>query len=120
MIDTAERDAQAGMNAATDHANRVTYLWEVAAIAYLKFYIASVAKDRHDFMTEDVRIAAEATHAIEDPPDKRAWGRPIRKLLKLGIIRHATDEHGRELYAASKTGRKRPMHLWRWTGAPLT
>lgn len=124
MTSPSERDAEAaaelGMNRAADHANRKIDLWEVAAMAAIKLYIASVAKRDHDFMTEEVRLHVEERGMVAEPPDKRAWGRPIRKLIKAGVIAQATDDRGRELFARSKTGHKRPMPLWRWTGVPLT
>lgn len=92
---------EAGISQAADHAEREFPGWFEKAYGFLVSYIKQ--HDR-EFMTEDVRLAAEAAQ-VPPPPDNRAWGNVIREAAKIGVI----VKRG---FAPAKTGHCRPMPLW--------
>lgn len=68
-----------GIKRAVDHAGD-----EWKDRAYRIFISFVKLNGRQPFMTEDVRMYAG--HAIEEPPDRRAWGHIAVKAARAGLI----------------------------------
>jgi len=86
----AERAARdRSMNNATDKADNADksdascVRWSVTA---LSFFIDFAATAQGPFMTEDVRMAAEAV-GLSAPPDRRAWGSIAMAAFRQKIIK---------------------------------
>ena len=71
----------AGIKKAVDHANETEFQWSVQAYSFLLIYI----KSNETFMTEDLRLQSEGI--VPCPPNKRAWGGPIRRASNAGLIK---------------------------------
>lgn len=76
----AARDA--GIQAATDHADAVTPKWSDIAYGYLHDFACTA----ESFTSEDVRTAAYATEAVPTPPNERAWGGVFMRAARNGVL----------------------------------
>lgn len=74
--------AQAGAQAAINHAASVIIDWPQHAMAWL----TKVALRGQPFMAEDVWTEAEAA-GLPSPPDRRAWGAVFSRAAKSGFIK---------------------------------
>jgi len=96
----ARRKADAGMNQALDHADRVTSDWSGQAFEALLAYC-----EAHDqFTAEEARAGMHAL-GLCLPPDGRAWGGVFKRAAKRGRIRKAG-------YAPRRCGNMTPTIIW--------
>lgn len=76
----AARDA--GIQAATDHADAVSPKWSDVAYGYLHNFACTA----ESFTSEDVRTAAYASEAVPTPPNERAWGGVFMRAARNGVL----------------------------------
>jgi hypothetical protein len=71
-----------------------------------KAYEAFVAhaKRHEQFLTEDVRMTAEA-NGLRKPADRRAWGAVAQRAARAGVVKQLG-------YVSATTGHKHPVSLW--------
>lgn len=96
-----------GAARAAAHADRSTADWSERAFAFLCNF--ALRRKGATFMTEDVRVAAEANETYVAPPDSRAWGAIILRAKRMGKLVHAG-------YAPNKdpSCHGSPKSVWRW------
>jgi hypothetical protein len=73
--------AEAGMQEAVEHADRVIESWSDLAMQELSVF----AQVNAEFMAEDLRVWAH-DKGLPKPPDPRAWGAVVNRAVKRGII----------------------------------
>lgn len=71
-----------GMQRAIDHADCLCDTWSLRAFNWVHGY----AQWHAEFMSEDVRMAAEKAPGFVAPPDNRAWGAVMIKAARAGLI----------------------------------
>lgn len=86
----ASAEADAGMKAALDHAEREVEKW--GELAYL--FLEQFCRRNRTFISEDVSGASKSWGLIQ-PPTDRAWGAVYRRAIRSGLI--AQDGTGRSL-----------------------
>ncbi len=67
------------------HADRDVPDWSENAFQYIKLFVFTHALSKPQFIARDIRLAAKAW-GLDMPPDNRAWGGPIRRAKREGII----------------------------------
>lgn len=77
----AKKRRDSGIKRAVDHADQVHDNWSNAAFIFLNKFM----RDHAEFMTEDVRVAAQGV--LPEPPDPRAWGAVITRAYRSGLIK---------------------------------
>jgi len=97
-----------GMIRAASHANRITDDWQDKAYQILCEFVAK--SDGQSFLAEDVRAYAINRHNLPHPPDNRAWGAPITKAAKAGLIVRIGYRQSRQ-----KDCHASPNTVWRAT-----
>jgi len=80
-FEAARAGRDAGMQAATEHADAVFENWSEHAYSMLLQYL----RETRMFMTEDVRAYAQS-RGLPSPPDGRAWGGVITRAAKANLI----------------------------------
>jgi hypothetical protein len=80
--------AEQGAATAAAHADAVSPSWSERAYDYLVAFGSKLLVGK-TFMTEDVRIAAETSGAVPQPPTRRAWGAIILRAKREGLLIHA-------------------------------
>lgn len=79
-----------GIKRAVDHANLVQPDWSDDAYNFLLGYA-----ERHETLTcEQVRIAAAGT--VSQPPRNQAWGGPVRRAAKAGLLAKQGYAHAKD------------------------
>jgi hypothetical protein len=82
MENTGRQAAQAGIDVAIEHADRVAPEWRHLAYDALVAYAR-----RHDTFTIE-QLREHLNGKLADPPSLRAWGGIARKAQHAGIIAH--------------------------------
>lgn len=77
--------ARDGMERAARHADQVHDDWSAKAYDFLCTVIAA-RKAGSTFMSEDIRMLAEATGQLPIPPSRRAWGAIMAKAARSGLV----------------------------------
>jgi hypothetical protein len=102
MENTGRQAAQAGIDVAIEHADRVAPEWRhLAYDALVEF-----AKTQPTFTIEQLR--EHLNGKLADPPSLRAWGGIARKAQHAGII-----EHGGFVEATATNVHANVVTLWR-------
>ena len=83
-IDFARAERDQGIERAVSRADRSTPGWSDLALAYIRLY-ASQNKGRR-FIGRDI-VLASRTYGVIQPPNDKAWGGPICRAIKAGVIR---------------------------------
>lgn len=87
----ARRDAQTGIDQAVAAADRAVQGWSELAFDFVRLYATQRRGQR--FIGHDIVKASEARGLIQ-PPNPKAWGAPIQRAAREGIIKrvgHAPD-----------------------------
>lgn len=85
-IDRGEQKKLKGIKRAVDHANiKNAGTWLEQAYQSAKLFLSS-KKVGYTFMMEDIRNWTEEYKLVPPPPDKRAWGGMVSRLVKEGFI----------------------------------
>ena len=85
-IDRGEQKKLRGIKRAVDHANiKNAGTWLEQAYQSAKLFLAS-KKVGYTFMVEDIRVWTEVNNLVPQPPDRRAWGGMVSRLVKEGFI----------------------------------
>lgn len=71
-----------GISRALAHANHDTKGWADHAYSYVEM----LARRNVEFLSDDVRVAAEAA-GLPPAPDPRAWGGVILRAVRAGLIK---------------------------------
>lgn len=98
--------AEAGGNAALDHADREEPGWSDQAEAHFTAFLAGPGYDK-PFMAEHVRAWAQK-RGLAEPPDARAWGPILMRAARNGII----VKHGYGP-AGNRTAHASPTTIWK-------
>lgn len=93
---------------AMDHADQKIGSWSDRAY---NFFVNWATKHGGEFMTEDVRMAAEKAKGYVPPPDERAWGAIILRAKRKGLLEHAGFAPMK-----SRNCHGNPKSVWRWKG----
>lgn len=91
-----------GMSLAVERADRDQVNWSDVALQFIRVY--ALKNRRVKFIAEDV-VAAALEYGLQPPPDGRAWGWPLRKAAKLGIIKQCG-------YGIARNRHMSPCPLW--------
>lgn len=97
-----------GANRAAAHADRTHGNWTDRAYNFLERWVGG--RIGFEFMTEDVRVAAENSGSYVAPPDERAWGAVILRAKREGRLEHT----GRYEPMKSSNCHGNPKSVWRW------
>jgi hypothetical protein len=82
----ARREAQAGIELAADAADRAVDGWTAKAFEFIKRY--AEAHRGRTYIGHDIVQASLATD-LPQPPNAKAWGKPIQRAAREGVIRRA-------------------------------
>ena len=105
MIERAQAAARrdVGMQRATDHADRVQWMWSDEALHALECFC--LAHPDRNFLGEDVRDWSETMGLVAPPVDNRAWGSVFQKAARFEIIKKVG-------YACAKSSNLSPKVQW--------
>ena len=81
-LDFSRKLRDEGIERAVSRAERHEQSWGSKAYAFLLDY----AKRNEFVVVWMARKEAENTGAVAEPPNKRAWGGPVMRLLRAGVI----------------------------------
>lgn len=79
----AKRAAQAGIDQAASAADRASEGWTDRAYGFIERYAKRVG--RKQFIGHDIVEASKAA-GFEQPENPRAWGSPIQKAVRTGVL----------------------------------
>ncbi len=85
-IDFSRKARDKGIQKALDSAEERTPSWKERAYVVLQEYLDVIGE--RQFMTEEFRKFAEEQCGLPSPPSARAYGGPITKASRAGIIKH--------------------------------
>ena len=83
-IDFARAARDEGMQRAEDRANDVVVGWSELAFKYVQLF-ATQRKGKR-FIGREIVLAAKS-YGLLEPSNDKAWGSPIQKAVRLGILR---------------------------------
>lgn len=83
-IDFARAERDAAMQQAVDAANSRVPRWSEVAFQYVRLYAQQRRGQR--FIGRDITQAAKA-YGLESPASPKAWGGPIQRAVREGVIR---------------------------------
>jgi hypothetical protein len=107
-LDVGRALADAGAARASDAADRAAPDWTKRAVALLREFVAIYPG--REFATEDFRHWAETERALEEPPDRRAYGRIVPAAIARGISIEKTGAFRASLFPECHKG---TVRLWR-------
>lgn len=83
-IDFAKAARDEGISRAVDRAERAVSGWSDLAFEFIKLYAQQHKGAR--FIGRDITQAAKSYGLIE-PPNEKAWGGPLQRAARAGVIR---------------------------------
>lgn len=83
-IDFARAARDEGISRAVDRAERAVAGWSDLAFEFIKLYAQQ--HRGQTFIGREIVLAAKAWGLV-DPPDDRAWGGPMQRASRAGVIR---------------------------------
>lgn len=104
----ARREAQAGIDQAVAAADRKVEGWSDLALEFIRLFCVQNKGKRcigHDI------VQASIAKGVIQPENAKAWGGPIQRAVRAGLLKRATHE-GVPLTAPDPNRHTNPVPLW--------